>query len=407
MRSQEVMDMAQCNQQLRILRLRRRSIKIKAPRQRSVSAPTIGRTQHAPAMPVKVTTRRGTRSTKKTNPVREKPPIHQELTPGRKRPSTAREPTHDEIEIIVTSSPVALRPQSSSIISRSMRRRSSNFKVVAKEGIENEPETIVVRTDQPSTSQTIPLSPLVQLPPKPSTFDTPSKRLRHDLSTIAERTEASKTIDKTLTLTATQISAIREIVNDVSTFEDELEKTNEKLDASRNKWRHILREEQEKMSDDIQGDIDATIGKISLLQRSKFKQYLGLIDKCKYGELDGGKPVLTGDLVGYWSIVSMQLDQIEDSFEGLSKLQANQWTAMEPQAVPVRKPLAAKKKKTKAAKQLTSEAAKKRQDAARARMLAVKQAMRDKMNAQSNAQNNAEEPEENQENKKPEDVLMF
>lgn len=411
------MDIAQCNQQLRILRLRRRSIKIKTPRQRSVSAPTI-RMQTASA-PSKITTRRAAKAAQssKTSAAskgrsRQNPPAHQELTPGRKRQSdSAQVADPDNLFMSETSSSLT-RPKTAAaaLLARS-RRRSSNFKLLVTDGDSGEPVQNVVRIEQPvppraaSPADITSPSPLARCQVPRLNFDTPSKRLRHDLSTISERTEVNLTrpsLEEPSTSTVGEaISTIREVVNDVTSFEEELEKTNIKLDELRTKWRQILRDEKDNIPEDILGDIDATIGKIGLLQRSKFKQYNSLIDKCKHGELDGGQTILTGDLIGYWSIVSIQLDQLDRSFEQLSILQKNSWKHPEPS----KKTVVVKKKPLKTAKQPSSDAAKKRQEEARARMRAAKQAMMQRVKAQQQEQKVVET--ENQENTVPEERGMI
>jgi len=405
MRSQDIGDIAQCNRQLRVLKLRRRSIKIhqRARPSRTVSAPSI-RTR-AQSAPSHVTTRRGTgkqserpKTAGGSTEVANKVPV---LTPGRKRLSDAMQVAEEDIEMCI--SPVVSRPVTN-IVNRSRRRKSSSFKIIDTEKPDGEKGTVVVRSEaksnapEPAPPPIAPQSPLASIPQKPAAFDTPSKRLRRDLSTISEHTEVNvtarsnleeaetETLEETHTASKPIVPTIREIAHDTSDFEQTLVNTNIKLDEFRAIWREILRNEQEQISEDLQGDINATIGKIGLLQRSKFKQYRALIEKCKYGELDDGKPILPMDLTGYWDIVSIQLDQIESSFSGLSKIRENNW--QKPQAPlsssskskTVLKPKS--KKKPLQASKGNNEAAQKRAQEAKARMRAAKMAMMEKMKAQ-------------------------
>merc|ERR1712110_173411 len=112
----------------------------------------------------------------------------------------------------------------------------------------------------------------------------------------------------------TQEEPAKTQIHDITEFTSTLALTETKLAVYQTKWDAIFANESENIPEVIKGEISAVLGKITLLTTSKFKQYRRLLHACQYGEADksSGKETLPGDLHGYWTIVEMQLDQIDD-----------------------------------------------------------------------------------------------
>ncbi|XP_013107761.2 guanylate kinase-associated protein mars [Stomoxys calcitrans] len=81
--------------------------------------------------------------------------------------------------------------------------------------------------------------------------------------------------------------------------------------------------------------IDVTVGQTRLLTSKKFMQFKGLIDRCEaratgIGDMpnDGSektKDVSAGDLEGFWTMLGLQVDNLEKRFENLNRWKANEW----------------------------------------------------------------------------------
>lgn len=69
--------------------------------------------------------------------------------------------------------------------------------------------------------------------------------------------------------------------------------------------------------------VDVAIGQTQLLISSKFKQFIGLIIECEQNV--GEKPVKPEDLEGFWSMVYIQVEQLNQRFERLEMLKSNNW----------------------------------------------------------------------------------
>ena len=299
-------------------------------------------------------------------------------------------------------------PESSDKISKAKkkkeRRRSSGFKITSTIDEETNEETTIVEREEPAPLES-----------SDKFYFTPSKKRRRDtiLSTITERTECStkeglssetlksepsrsnsallsdidentektensENVDKTSEEAKPENSMNPEItvVHDVTEFETELSKTNSKLDTLASKWKQILEEESENLTENDIGDINAAVGKVSLLQTKKFKQYSNLISYCRLGEGDpkeGNKKILPNDLRGHWDLIGMQLDLIYDTFEDLQKRKDRGWKEEERKKIVKKVVKKVKKVVTKdGSSKSSSDEAKK---AARARLMAAKKLM--------------------------------
>merc|ERR1712038_1038941 len=139
-------------------------------------------------------------------------------------------------------------------------------------------------------------------------------------------------------------------------------------------WEKIL-EDSENIPQDKVGEINAAIGKISLLKRSKFKQYRGLIEQCRTKDKGKEEKIISpNDLDGYWAICCMQIDQIFNNFTQLDTDLSNNWEKKVPSP---KKTIKKVQKKTTTSKP-KDEATKKRDEERKQKLLAMKRAMKEK-----------------------------
>lgn len=135
-------------------------------------------------------------------------------------------------------------------------------------------------------------------------------------------------------------------------------------------WEKVMSDN--KLSEEVLGEIRSSIGKAKLLIGQRFKQFLGLVKDCEFGL--GEKVTHCSDLEGFWEMIYFQVEDVDTLFKELEKLQANNWQREEKK---VDKPKLIKKKKPVTKKPVGGEAAAKR-IAARERLLAAKAAMQAK-----------------------------
>ena len=91
--------------------------------------------------------------------------------------------------------------------------------------------------------------------------------------------------------------------------------------------------------DDVQGDIRSACGLAKLLIDERFDQFNDLIRQAeeyiqslktplsslKSDDGDAPKVVLTSDLEGFWEMIEIQVKDVENKFEHLVKLKANDY----------------------------------------------------------------------------------
>ncbi|XP_057642420.1 disks large-associated protein 5 [Chionomys nivalis] len=75
--------------------------------------------------------------------------------------------------------------------------------------------------------------------------------------------------------------------------------------------------------DDAKDLIRTTVGQTRLLIMERFKQFEGLIDNCEYKR--GEKETTCSDLDGFWDMVNFQVDDVNQKFDNLFKLEEAGW----------------------------------------------------------------------------------
>jgi len=108
----------------------------------------------------------------------------------------------------------------------------------------------------------------------------------------------------------------------LSSFRRRLEAETERLTGLCSRWELSL-EEGLDIPNDLKGDIRSTIGQAKLVMKERFAQFGGLIDRCELNQ--GEKSILCSDLKGFWDMIYFQVEDVDNKFNRLSKIESNQW----------------------------------------------------------------------------------
>ncbi|EPY84012.1 hypothetical protein CB1_000513016 [Camelus ferus] len=124
--------------------------------------------------------------------------------------------------------------------------------------------------------------------------------------------------------------------------------------------------------------IRTAVGQTRLLMKERFKQFEGLVDNCEYKQ--GEKETTCTDLDGFWDMVSFQIEDVNQKFNNLTKLEESGWQNNNNTS-----------KKVFRKKVVSSITSKPKQDdggriAARNRLAAIKSALRERMKQEERAE---------------------
>ncbi|XP_047594705.1 disks large-associated protein 5 [Lutra lutra] len=156
--------------------------------------------------------------------------------------------------------------------------------------------------------------------------------------------------------------------HDVPYFRNILQSETEKLTSHCLEWDRKLELD---IPDDAKDLIRTAVGQTRLLMKERFKQFEGLVDNCEYKR--GEKETTCTDLDGFWDMVSFQIEDVNQKFNNLTKLEESGWQNNNNIS-----------KKVVRKKVVSGVASKPKQDdgrriAARNRLAAIKNAMRERM----------------------------
>ncbi|XP_029397524.1 disks large-associated protein 5 [Mus pahari] len=155
---------------------------------------------------------------------------------------------------------------------------------------------------------------------------------------------------------------------DVPYFRKILQSETDKLTSHCLEWEGKLELD---IPDDAKDLIRTTVGQTRLLIKERFRQFEGLVDNCEYKR--GEKETTCTDLDGFWDMVSFQVDDVNKKFNNLIKLEASGWKdSNNPGKKVLRKKIVPGR--TSKAKQDEDGRA-----AARSRLAAIKNAMKDRL----------------------------
>ncbi|XP_027785365.2 disks large-associated protein 5 isoform X1 [Marmota flaviventris] len=156
--------------------------------------------------------------------------------------------------------------------------------------------------------------------------------------------------------------------HDVPYFRNILQSETDKLTSHCLEWDRKLELD---IPDDAKDLIRTAVGQTRLLIKERFKQFEGLVNDCEYkrGEME----TTCADLDGFWDMVSFQIEDVNQKFNNLTKLEESGWQNNNNT-----------NKKVFRKKIVSSMASKPKQDddgriAARNRLAAIKNAMRAKI----------------------------
>ena len=161
-----------------------------------------------------------------------------------------------------------------------------------------------------------------------------------------------------------------------------------RLEAEATYLENELDKNTENISEEIRGKILASTGKTRLLISQKIKQFCGLCHKNITGEkTDDEFPTTTGDLAGFWDMVSLQVEDVEKMMANSRAIVANGWKEVEVEPKPSSaKPASGRvTRRVKPASAVQSAASKERDAARKKAMEERKKAMREAMKAKKAA----------------------
>nr|XP_008534994.1 PREDICTED: disks large-associated protein 5 isoform X1 [Equus przewalskii]XP_008534995.1 PREDICTED: disks large-associated protein 5 isoform X1 [Equus przewalskii] len=165
-----------------------------------------------------------------------------------------------------------------------------------------------------------------------------------------------------------QTSQQRHVPRHVLYFRKILQSETEKLTSHCLEWERKLELD---VPDEAKDLIRLAVGQTRLLMKERFKQFEELVDDCEYKR--GEKDTTCADLDGFWDMVSLQVRDVNQKFNNLTKLEECEWQNNNNTS-----------KKVFQKKVVSGLASKPKQDdagriAARSRLAAVKKAVRERM----------------------------
>ncbi|XP_071943574.1 uncharacterized protein [Antedon mediterranea] len=134
---------------------------------------------------------------------------------------------------------------------------------------------------------------------------------------------------------------------------------------------------EKELSDEVCGIIRSAIGKASLLTNKKFKQFRGLCEKNINQSDDEPYKTMPMDLVGFWEMVMLQVDDVEKMFQEVDSIEKNGWVVQQPKVIAHKKVKAKVSKGSDANKTQHNskmEQARKAREEARRKLIAAKRA---------------------------------
>ncbi|KAL1781051.1 disks large-associated protein 5 [Sigmodon hispidus] len=168
--------------------------------------------------------------------------------------------------------------------------------------------------------------------------------------------------------------------HDVPYFRKILQSETDKLTSHCLEWEKKLELD---IPDDAKDLIRTAVGQTRLLIMERFKQFEGLVDNCEYKR--GEKETTCSDLDGFWDMVHFQVDDVKQKFTNLIKLEEAGWkNSYNPSKKVLRK------------KVVPAKTSKAKQDddgrmAARHRLAAIKNAMKERLKQEEHAHEAAAE----------------
>ncbi|XP_050428746.1 guanylate kinase-associated protein mars [Adelges cooleyi] len=79
---------------------------------------------------------------------------------------------------------------------------------------------------------------------------------------------------------------------------------------------------------DFKDEIDVVCGQTKLLTTDKFMQMRSLIEE--FDNKSGSMPIKTADLDGFWDMLLLQVEKLENQFKELSMMKKNNWVPLQP-----------------------------------------------------------------------------
>ncbi|XP_007946554.1 disks large-associated protein 5 [Orycteropus afer afer] len=137
---------------------------------------------------------------------------------------------------------------------------------------------------------------------------------------VLNKNEAMTTNSNGLPLLEINEGQVIQSPHDVPYFRNSLHSETEKLTSCCLEWDKKLELD---IPDDAKDLIRTTVGQTRLLMKERFKQFEGLVNDCEYRR--GVKETTCTDLDGFWDMVSFQIDDVNQKFNNLRKLEESGW----------------------------------------------------------------------------------
>ncbi|XP_055921411.1 guanylate kinase-associated protein mars [Eupeodes corollae] len=157
-----------------------------------------------------------------------------------------------------------------------------------------------------------------------------------------KRNSVYMSVDKSINEDADTTAKARHTMATVHYYRKQLKDEISRLDGQCDEWQKYKEANAHDLEDTGSDMINVTIGQTKLLTTKKLKQFGDLIDRCENGAMgikslskgDGAKPILTEDLEGFWSMVGLQIENVDKRFANLQRWKENNWK--DPDEVPIK-----------------------------------------------------------------------
>jgi len=120
-------------------------------------------------------------------------------------------------------------------------------------------------------------------------------------------------------------------------FREDLQSEHDRLTSLCESWENMVNVVGN-IPDSIKGEVRCVVGQARLVMVERFQQFSGLIDNCEFNR--GNKETTCMDLKGFWEMIFIQVEDVDQKFQRLEERKRNNWEEV---VIPVKKDKAVKK----------------------------------------------------------------
>ena len=110
-------------------------------------------------------------------------------------------------------------------------------------------------------------------------------------------------------------------------FRNLLKSETERITGLCEKWEEVSKSEED-LAEDVAGEMRSVVGLGRLVMAERFAQFGGLIDNCQFRK--GEKETNVEDLQGFWEMIFLQVEDVDNKFVSLQELKDNNWKRAKP-----------------------------------------------------------------------------